>query len=312
MVRRIKNAIKRRIANFIATESAYHFLVRDWMGKADVDVMQYFFGLDFFRYQLRPVEPNLVHYKNVLLLAPHQDDESIGAGGLLQKLNQQGSNITIVYVTDGAQSNIPNTSAAQSVKIRFKEAQGALKNIQCSVEKLNISNLSPAPTVKDLNHLSDIIQDSRPDLILLPWLLDLPAKHRMVNHLLVLCNRIKPIKMCEIWGYQVHNHLYPNICIDISNEMQEKVRMIESFKSQNTTYKAYDKITKGLNAYNAKYLNSADFAEIYFGLSKDKYLSITEHTYSSNFELVYKGAENLHVVMEKLEQEVTGLLVTGR
>ncbi|MEN0049325.1 MAG: PIG-L family deacetylase [Bacteroidota bacterium] len=292
--------MKRELANFIARESSYHFLVRDWLGKSDIDIMQYFFGLDFFHHQLRPVEPNLAHYKNVILLAPHQDDESIGAGGVLQKLNRQGSNITIVYVTDGAQKNIPNTDVEESVEVRFKEVEEALKNINCSIEKMNISNMSPKPTIDDLNHLSDLIKKYEPDLILLPWLLDIPVKHRMVNHMLVLCDQIKPIRNCEIWGYQVHNHLYPNIVINISEEMEEKIRMIEAFESQNKNFKPHNKITKGMNAYNAKYLRGADYVEIFFASPVQKYVEIVRQTYFSNLKQTYKNSIPVFKVMSNL------------
>jgi len=61
--------------------------------------------IDIF-YSLRGADilPKLIDKpagKNILVLAPHPDDEVIGCGGTLYKHFLAGAEITVVYMTDG-------------------------------------------------------------------------------------------------------------------------------------------------------------------------------------------------------------------
>ena len=39
--------------------------------------------------------------RRILVLAPHPDDESVGCGGYLTKMADEGAEITVAFVTDG-------------------------------------------------------------------------------------------------------------------------------------------------------------------------------------------------------------------
>jgi hypothetical protein len=43
--------------------------------------------------------------ENVLILAPHPDDEIIGCGGAIIKHRNKGSKIFVIYLTDGREGN---------------------------------------------------------------------------------------------------------------------------------------------------------------------------------------------------------------
>lgn len=38
---------------------------------------------------------------NLLVVAPHPDDETLGAGGLMQRVHAAGGDVSVVYLTDG-------------------------------------------------------------------------------------------------------------------------------------------------------------------------------------------------------------------
>jgi LmbE family N-acetylglucosaminyl deacetylase len=45
------------------------------------------------------------HARKILVVAPHPDDETLGCGGLISLLAQNGSAFYIVFVTDGSASH---------------------------------------------------------------------------------------------------------------------------------------------------------------------------------------------------------------
>ncbi|WP_235299282.1 PIG-L deacetylase family protein [Portibacter marinus] len=288
----------------MAAESSQHFLIKNWDSINDISVLEKIFSTEFFYREMEPVQPNLSHYNKVLLIAPHQDDESIGCGGLLHKLKRLNAAVTILYTTDGAQDNL-GVSAKESVEVRNRELSEALKGLKVRIEKLDISNLEPKLSLHHIKSLTDLIQTLQPDLILLPWFLDIPVKHRLTNHMLLLSDSIISISdHCEIWGYQVHNHLYPNIVIDITDHVDDKSRMIDCFKSQNVNFKDYRHLTIGLNAYNSKFLKRANYAELFFGMDAQGYLSIVKKFYSEHLKEIYRGDQQYIQNVISLEKEI--------
>ena len=76
------------------------------------------------------------HARKILVVAPHPDDETLGCGGLISLLAQNGSAFYIVFVTDGSASH-RNSRAWPSARLaaqREQEARNALalsRNTKC-------------------------------------------------------------------------------------------------------------------------------------------------------------------------------------
>ena len=66
--------------------------------------------------------------RRVVLLAPHPDDEVLGAGGLLRLLHRRGAAVDVVAVTDGDASHpgSPTTSPTRLAARRRRESTAAL------------------------------------------------------------------------------------------------------------------------------------------------------------------------------------------
>lgn len=60
---------------------------------------------------------------NILVIAPHQDDEILGAGGLMQICRHKGGTVTVVFVTNG---DYHGTDIAQQ---RYYESRDALAQL---------------------------------------------------------------------------------------------------------------------------------------------------------------------------------------
>ena len=128
------------------------------------------------------------HARKVLVVAPHPDDETLGCGGLISLLAQNGTAFYIVFVTDGSASH-RNSRAWPSARLaaqREREARNALARLGVPNAALLFLRLPdanmPAPEAPTWENavatVSDILRRFAPDLVLLPWRRDPHCDHR--------------------------------------------------------------------------------------------------------------------------------------
>jgi N-acetylglucosamine malate deacetylase 1 len=292
LVRQFRDDLDRLLVSR-AERGPYRYLIRRWSQISDVDLAVRVLNTDFFRQEVEPLPLPIKEIRSILVIAPHQDDEIIGAGGTLLAASAAGVRIEILYVTDGAQRRSGYASnPEQSSRLRNREAREVCSQLGANIKNLEISNLKPEPTVADLDRLNEIISQCQPDVLMTPWLLDGPVKHRLVNHLLWLANERGSLPNCEVWGYQVHNTLYANGYVDITDTAEQKRELLGYYDSQNRNFKRYDHMAMGLAAWNSRYLQNCPetrYAELFFTLPLREFLKLVGSFYVSNLEAIYRG-----------------------
>lgn len=90
-----------------AQRGPYRYLIRKWANISDVDLAAKVMSTEFFRRELTPVSLPISNANTILVLAPHPDDEVIGAGGALLLASKAGVRIDVLYLMDGAAPNHP-------------------------------------------------------------------------------------------------------------------------------------------------------------------------------------------------------------
>jgi LmbE family N-acetylglucosaminyl deacetylase len=239
-----------------------------------------------------------------LVLAPHQDDEAIGAGGTLLLASKAGAEIHILFVTDGAQ-NLGGRSPAEMVEIRSQEADEVCRRLGATRHDLGIDNVSMRAEPDHVRRLGDLVREIGPGVILTPWLLDYPDKHRMVNHLLHLAHEDRALPDGEVWGYQVHNGLIPNACVEISEVAEEKRELIRVYQSQIELVTAYDHLGMGLSAWNSRFLakgRGERYAEIFTALPMAEFQRLAARLYGGDLSDVYSSYPGIVDVMKRLSR----------
>lgn len=145
---------------------------------------------------LRPIEV-LLHYKSVIVVAPHPDDETLGCGGAIALLQTHGIPVHILVISDGTKSH-PNSQKYPTDRIRQvreSETRVALKTL--GMDKDNITFLRwfdtevPRPgneqfltVVEQCDH---VLKRYQPDLIFLPWQQDQHCDHRATWEIMHCC-----------------------------------------------------------------------------------------------------------------------------
>lgn len=123
-----------------------------------------------------------------LVVAPHQDDESLGCGGVIALLRRAMIPVTVLFVSDGTGSH-PNSRAYPPHRLRDTreaEARAALALLGVSAEAVRFLRLPdtavPRPGQPDfaaaVARVGAALDTAAPQTILLPWRRDPHCDHR--------------------------------------------------------------------------------------------------------------------------------------
>lgn len=192
-----------------------------------------------------------------LIIAPHPDDESIGAGGLLLKYPK---NFDVIVLSDGRYGGIledGSTSPEKIVNQRIIELKNAMEYIGIS----NYRNLmiEDRSVKKNLNLLNNI--DLKPyNYVFVP---NKYEKH--IDHCCVL-NKVKQLLrwspnvkliVYEVWTPLVN----PELFIDINDVIDKKTELLKLYTSQ---VRAIDYVSRALslNCYRGT-MESKSFSECF-------------------------------------------------
>ncbi|GAA0487044.1 hypothetical protein GCM10008986_10610 [Salinibacillus aidingensis] len=172
--------------------------------------------------------------RKVLVLAPHMDDETIGAGGTLHKHTQTGAEVYCVFVTDGSNSvsDLDKTELTAARKNEINQVQGII-----GFKDVYYMDL-PDGKVKSNNEsqekLKSIIEKIQPDLIYCTPFVDAHPDHVATGE--ILSDTLRQMNYsCMVRLYEINCPIPPdeiNCIIDISDTLKYKKQAIDVFSSQ--------------------------------------------------------------------------------
>ena len=167
----------------------------------------------------------------ILVFGAHPDDMEIGMGGTIAKHVDKGDEVLMVVVT------IPNQK-----DVRKKEAENAAKILGA---KIQILDLDPEELVFDrklVRKFDEILNGFKPDEVYLHWNNDSHQDHNFVANAAIASTRKNE---CSVYMYEqtLPGGIGPNgfraqLYVDVSDEIDKKLKCVEAHKSQ---LKAYGK-----------------------------------------------------------------------
>jgi LmbE family N-acetylglucosaminyl deacetylase len=214
--------------------------------------------------------------ERVLLFAPHPDDESIGAGGLLQRLARAGAPVKVVYLTDGEHNDLAHRALLKRWRIDDgdRDAYAAMRRGE-SLDALSTIGIDPAAAT--FLHLPDtgiadrirvdrdvlidqfrsLIGDFAPTLIIAPSFDDLHADHVAAAQLITAAQLVTAAgerDRTQFLGYVVHGDTkrQPVAALHLTAEEQlRKRRAIAAHRSQMVL--ARDRLLRRAGEYESFY-----------------------------------------------------------
>ncbi|GAB3548907.1 PIG-L deacetylase family protein [Spirosoma fluminis] len=144
---------------------------------------------DFLDAIARRIDPaDLSPIGNALVIAPHPDDESLGCGGTVALLRQQGYVVQVLFVSDGTMShpNSPSYPAERLRQLRETEAMDAIKILGLSTADAMFMRLKdrqvPTPEQPGFAEAVRFVQNQlntyQPTTVFVPWRRDPHPDHR--------------------------------------------------------------------------------------------------------------------------------------
>jgi LmbE family N-acetylglucosaminyl deacetylase len=204
---------------------------------------------------------------NVLVIAPHPDDEVIGCGGAIWLRAQRGERISVVFLTSG-ELGLKHLPREKAWRIREAEAKKAatilgLRRLHFLRQPDWMLADHAAATAKLLQR---VLEKENPEVIYLPHPNDGHPDHRASLPILRAaskrCCRFRP----ELFAYEIWTPLAAHdTVVDISQVLSKKLRALRAHRSQLGEFD-YVKAVTGLNQFRGALAGKCQFAEVFQSL----------------------------------------------
>lgn len=178
----------------------------------------------------------------IVVVSPHPDDETLGAGGFLLKHRKKGNQLYWINVTDvGENQGWDNSFVKHREKqihqiydfYQFEKLYN-LKYRPCSLENIDKCNL--------ISDFSKCIQEIQPDCILLPNPQDAHTDHLVTYEVGMTCSKVfrypyvKKIMTMEIISEtnfsKTADAFSPNYFVDISDCIEDKIAALKIYDTE--------------------------------------------------------------------------------
>jgi N-acetylglucosamine malate deacetylase 1 len=180
----------------------------------------------------------------VLVVAPHADDESLGCGGVIAKLSNEGHVVTVAVVTSPWKP-LFGDGVIEQIKIEFESANKILGVKATCFMDIPVVELNVIPTYSLNKKFEDIVNKEKPELVFLPFVGDRHDDHRYIFDACMVALRptdvnrnVKQILCYETvsethWSAPyIESNFNPQLFVDISDYMDVKIKALSEYRTQ--------------------------------------------------------------------------------
>ena len=184
---------------------------------------------------------------NVLVVAAHPDDEVLGAGGTIARLANEGADVTILILGEGAASRRPGQDQGAEVEALAAQAQEAgrllgAKEVVCKGLPDNRFDTLPLPDVVKI--VEEWVDRVSPETVYCHHAGDLNVDHAVAARAILTATRpqagsvVRDVFAFEApssteWTFgQLSSAFTPNRFVDVSDTLETKIRAMETYRSE--------------------------------------------------------------------------------
>lgn len=176
---------------------------------------------------------------DVVCIGAHPDDVEIGMGGTIAGLTRRGVSVAIVDLTDGEPTPYGTREMRAAEALRAAETLGAQR------VTLDMPNRYLFDSVEARQALAEVLRELRPHTLYIPYPEDAHPDHiaaaqialaaRFYSKLTKTDMRGEPHFPQRVYRYMaVHMRVVrePTFIVDISDDLDTKIRALEQYESQ--------------------------------------------------------------------------------
>ena len=178
----------------------------------------------------------------VLVVAVHPDDETLGAGGTLLKHKKKGDEIFWCIVTEMKEE----LGFSKSDILRRQEEIKKIQEMYDFSEVFNLKfptmKLTEIPLGTLIESFSNVLSKLKPDILYVPFPWDAHSDHRRTFEALhpflksfryPFLKRVLAMEVISETDYPFSGKTFsPNVWIDISEFIEEKIRIMKVYQSE--------------------------------------------------------------------------------
>ena len=178
-----------------------------------------------------------------LVIAPHPDDETLGCGGTLLRKKTEGVHLAWLIVTGISEQTGWTVNQVTQRDVEINKVAELIGFDHIYNLRLPTTQLDMIPKNNLIERFGKIIQEFRPEEVLLPHRSDVHTDHKIVYDVTVSCVKwfrhpyvlrvmaYETISETE-FGLNFEASFVPNVFIDISDYLQKKIEIMESYKTE--------------------------------------------------------------------------------
>jgi LmbE family N-acetylglucosaminyl deacetylase len=212
--------------------------------------------------------------ENVLVFAPHPDDDVIGCGGSIAKHIHQGDGVAIVYMTSGEAGSLEYPAPKLR---RLREIEARNSSVLLGVTDLTFLRHPDGYleyTRTALDAVVSLIRCKQPTRIYIPHNHDSIPDHKVTHHLVMEASRraggpwfrqcgTESWKVRTVLGYEVSTPLVSvGYSQDISAYLPKKLEALRLHRSQLDSI-PYDQAIQALNRYRGIMTGQGKYCECF-------------------------------------------------
>ena len=180
---------------------------------------------------------------NVLVLAPHPDDEVLGCGGTICRHVAAGDSVTVLVATRGTRE-LYSDEGVERVRAEARRAHKVLGISETRFLDFPAPALDTVPRYKLASAIAEVLNELKIEQLYIPHHGDIHADHFHLHHAALVAAR--PLEHCpvrRILAYETISEtewappqgdlvFYPTVFVDISEHLDRKLEAMSCFESQ--------------------------------------------------------------------------------
>jgi LmbE family N-acetylglucosaminyl deacetylase len=175
----------------------------------------------------------------VLVVAPHPDDEVIGAGGTIARHVAEGDEVSLCIITQGYSPPWPE-GIVETARRQVEAARKVLGTRQVFFLGFPTVKLNTVPNAELTSALQKVVNETKPEVVYTSSASDVNLDHHIVFEATLVATRPLPGStvrrvLCYEVGYSSrygHMPFAPNVFVDIEAFLEKKLEAMKCYETE--------------------------------------------------------------------------------